>query len=101
MKWYLQATLTVLFVLLGALANVGPLRAAPAHPHPYLMPPAEKQRLTERLRSNQSARQQFETFQGTNVRISISPGEPLWFGLTTANEFENWWRSRKKKQASQ
>ena len=35
----------------------GSLAAAPAHPHPYLMPPAEKQRLLERLRSKAGATQ--------------------------------------------
>ena len=28
------------------------LHAAPGHPHPYLMPPAEKQRLLERIRTS-------------------------------------------------
>jgi hypothetical protein len=46
-------------VLLGNLWAL-PLTAAPAHPHPYLMPPAEKQRLLERLRSSEDARRQFE-----------------------------------------
>ena len=39
------------------------LAAAPAHPHPYLMPPAEKQRLLERLRSSETARQQIEAIK--------------------------------------
>ena len=45
-------------------------------------------------------RPQSAHFQGATIRISISPGEPLWFGLATANEFESWWRLRQKKQAS-
>ena len=53
----------VVFVLFGALANLLPLMGAPVHPHPYLLPPAEKQRLTERLRTNDSARQQFEAIK--------------------------------------
>ena len=53
------AVLLVLFTILYAT----PLAAAPAHAHPYLMPPAEKQRLLERLRSNESARRQFEAMK--------------------------------------
>ena len=39
------------FNQLIVLATLGApqLVAAPAHPHPYLMPPTEKQRLLERL----------------------------------------------------
>src|SRR5437879_12366327 len=53
------AVLLILFIVLYAT----PLAAAPAHAHPYLMPPAEKQRLLERLRSNESARRQFEAMK--------------------------------------
>ena len=51
--------------LLGLLAGLwgGHLVAAPAHPHPYLMPPAEKQRLLERLRSSEAARTQYEAIK--------------------------------------
>src|SRR5438094_741834 len=47
------------------LANLWSLHlaAAPAHPQPYLMPPVEKQRLLERLRSSESARKQFEAIK--------------------------------------
>jgi hypothetical protein len=68
------------FVLLGALANVLSLMGAPAHPHPYLMPPAEKQRLVERIRSNESARQQFETIK-TRAREGKFADAALVFAL--------------------
>src|SRR5215831_14428357 len=61
MRNLLQAAL-VLPVLFTILFTT-PLIAAPAHDHPYLMPPGEKQRLLERLRSNEAARRQFETFK--------------------------------------
>lgn len=48
--------LRVLLIILCAASS----GAAPAHDHPYLMPPAEKQRLLERLRTNETARRQFE-----------------------------------------
>jgi len=53
------------FNLLVVLANLwgGHLAAAPAHPHPYLMPPAEKQRLLERLRSSETARKEYEAIK--------------------------------------
>src|SRR5215216_6100764 len=51
--------LLVLFTILCASPSV----AAPAPDHPYLIPPAEKQRLLERLRSNEAARRQFETIK--------------------------------------
>src|SRR5262245_34019469 len=53
------------FSLLVVFANLWGvnLAAAPAHPHPYLMPPAEKQRLLERLRSSAPARQQYESIK--------------------------------------
>src|SRR5262245_5391869 len=59
-----KAVLSVLnlVVILAGLQG-GRLAAAPAHPHPYLMPPAEKQRLLERLRSNESVRKQFEAMK--------------------------------------
>jgi hypothetical protein len=60
MRKVIQAA-SVLLVLFTILRT--PLAAAPAHPHPYLMPPAEKQRLLERLRSNESARKQFEAMK--------------------------------------
>ncbi len=34
--------------------------AEPSHPHPYLMPPFEKQRLLERIQKNDTFRKQFE-----------------------------------------
>jgi hypothetical protein len=49
----------VLFTILCASHSV----AVPAHEHPYLMPPAEKQRLLERVRSNEGARGQFDTIK--------------------------------------
>ena len=42
-------------------------------------------------------RPQVARFQGASIRISVSPGEPLWFGLATAEQFENWRRARNKK----
>src|SRR6185503_8756462 len=51
--------LLVLFTILRASGAV----VAPAHGHPYLMPPAEKQRLLEQIRSNKEARKQFEAMQ--------------------------------------
>jgi hypothetical protein len=53
------------FKVLAVLANVWALHleAAPAHSHPYLMPPAEKERLLERLRSSETARKQFEAMK--------------------------------------
>jgi hypothetical protein len=42
-------------------------------------------------------RPQTARFEGAGLRISVNPGEPLWFGLANAKQFENWWRSRKKK----
>jgi len=50
-------------VLVLALLRAGHLAAAPAHPHPYLMPPAEKERLLERVRSSDPARKQFEAIK--------------------------------------
>jgi hypothetical protein len=41
-------------------------------------------------------RPQMARFDGTSVRISVHPGEPLWFGLATAEQFENWSRLRRK-----
>lgn len=49
--------------VVAACASLGELAAAPAHPHPYLMPPAEKHRLLERVRTNDVARQQFEAMK--------------------------------------
>jgi len=50
--------------LAAGLVLAGPrlaaVHAAPAHPRPFLMPPAEKRRLLERTRSNESARKQYE-----------------------------------------
>ena len=53
------------FVLLAlfAISRAMPVVAAPAHGHPYLMPPAEKQRLLDHLRSNKAARKQFEAMK--------------------------------------
>src|SRR5436190_17217128 len=51
--------LLVLFTILRAT----PVVAAPAHGHPYLMPPAAKQRLVDHLRSNEAARKQFEAMK--------------------------------------
>ncbi len=61
MRNLLQATfvLPVIFTILCPT----PLIPAPARVHPYLMPPAEKQRLLERLRSSESAREQFEAIK--------------------------------------
>jgi len=42
-------------------------------------------------------RPQTARFQGSSIRIMLNPGEPLWFGLATADQFENWSRSRRKK----
>ena len=52
------------FALVVVLANLFPLVGAPAHPHPYLMPPVEKERLLERLRSSETVRKQFEMIKG-------------------------------------
>jgi hypothetical protein len=81
MKWHSQATRTALLVLFGALANVLPLTGAPAHPHPYLMPPAEKQRLVDRLRSNESARRQFETIKAQAREGKFADDAALAFAL--------------------
>jgi len=53
------------FNLLVVIANFWALHlaAAPAHPHPYLIPPAEKQRLLERLRSSEAVREQYEAIK--------------------------------------
>src|SRR5262245_31715602 len=53
----------LLLVVIFTLLRPTLLPAAPAHDHPYLMPPAEKQRLLERLRSNEAARRQFDTIK--------------------------------------
>src|SRR5687767_7159915 len=53
----------LLFLLFGGLAHWLPLIGAPAHPHPYLMPPEERQRVVDRLRTNQNARAHFETIK--------------------------------------
>ncbi len=42
-------------------------------------------------------RPQMARFDGASVRISVNPGEPLWFGLATLDQFDNWTRSRRKK----
>ena len=42
-------------------------------------------------------RPQTARFQETSIRISVGPGEPLWFGLATPDQFEEWTRSRRKK----
>jgi hypothetical protein len=42
-------------------------------------------------------RPQTARFQETGIRISVSPGEPLWFGLATPDQFDQWMRSRRKK----
>ena len=66
------------FVLLVLFAILSPtsLAVAPARAHPHVMPPAEKQRLLERLRSNESARKQFEAMkaaanQGKSVEAAL------------------------------
>ena len=48
-----------LAVVLAGLCHTQ-LNAAPGHPHPYLMPPAEKQRLLQRIKTNEIAREQYE-----------------------------------------
>jgi hypothetical protein len=42
-------------------------------------------------------RPQMARFEGASVRIMVNPGEPLWFGLASADQFENWLRSRRKR----
>jgi hypothetical protein len=41
-------------------------------------------------------RPQVAHFDGASVRISVNPGERLWFGLASPDQFENWSRSRRK-----
>ena len=36
-------------------------------------------------------------FDGAGPRISVNPGERLWFGLASPEGFEKWWRSRSKR----
>jgi hypothetical protein len=36
-------------------------------------------------------------FEGAGLRISVNPGERLWFGLARPEGFEKWWRSRSKR----
>ena len=101
--WYLAVGL----VLAGP--RMAAVDAAPAHPRPFLMPPAEKARLLKRTRSNESARKQYEAicfaldrpqkarFDGASIRISVRPGEPLWFGLARPGQFDTWRQSKIKK----
>jgi hypothetical protein len=42
-------------------------------------------------------RPQTARFEGASIRISVNPGEPLWFGLASPDRFESWSRSRRKK----
>jgi len=49
--------------LLLAGPRLAMVLAAPAHPRPFLMPPAEKARLLERIRSNEAARKQYEAIK--------------------------------------
>ncbi len=42
-------------------------------------------------------RPQMARFDGASVRISVNPGEPLWFGLAPVDQFENWTRSRRRR----
>ncbi|HGE70833.1 TPA: hypothetical protein ENX78_08370 [Candidatus Poribacteria bacterium] len=49
--------------LIGATDNTNSildLSAKPSHPHPYLMPPAEKQRLLKSINENEMVRKQFD-----------------------------------------
>lgn len=47
------------------------LHAAPGHPHPYLMPPAEKRRLLERIRTSETACRQYE-----EIKVRAGQGKP-------------------------
>jgi len=42
-------------------------------------------------------RPQKARFDGASVRISVHPGEPLWFGLASPDQFDNWARLRRKR----
>ncbi|PYV15809.1 MAG: hypothetical protein DMG07_08955 [Acidobacteria bacterium] len=42
-------------------------------------------------------RPQLARFDGASLRISVNPGEPLWFGLASVDQFQNWSRSRRKR----
>ena len=42
-------------------------------------------------------RPQTARFQEASIRISLGPGEPLWFGLATPDQFDKWTQSRRKK----
>ncbi len=42
-------------------------------------------------------RPQMAHFDGASLRITLNPGEPLWFGLARPEQFQNWSQSRKKK----
>jgi len=42
-------------------------------------------------------RPQMAHFDGASLRLSVHPGEPLWFGLSRPNAFESWRQSRIKK----
>jgi hypothetical protein len=42
-------------------------------------------------------RPQMARFDGAGLRISVNPGERLWFGLASPEGFERWWRSRSKR----
>jgi hypothetical protein len=56
-------------VLAGLWA--GHLAAAPPHPHPYLLPPAEKQRLLERIGKHEIARKQYQ-----EIKVRADRGQP-------------------------
>jgi hypothetical protein len=42
-------------------------------------------------------RPQTARFDGATLRLSVYPGEPLWFGLARTEEFEQWWKARQKR----
>ena len=60
----------VIGVFLACLWSVS-LKAAPAHSHPYLMPPAEKQRLLQRIRTSEIAGRQYQ-----EIKARADQGQP-------------------------